>query len=435
MSQSLSIPEQPPSTGAQPIKALLLASEYPPEIKGGLGIYVYELATGLSRLGYEVIVLVYTSGEARVVRQPNLTVHFVPASPASLAQAGQVSFVQTILAFNDDLLAYARQLVDQERPDILHCHDWLLFPIARQLRQQFGLPIVGTFHIFHQGMWQYFGLEPDPEIGAQELALYHEADTLITVSESMRDLITMTYGGLPDRIQVVYNALDPAPFMKLAQQPSARQALRRTIAAPDEPLILYSGRLHPQKGIDALFAAAATVLDSHTSARYVVVGGTDSRESTQLIHDLQQRYAACAPRLKLLGKLPREQLALLYQIADLVVVPSLYEPFGYVAIEAMAAGRPVVASAVGGLAEIVVPEQTGLLVPVIAQADRPHTVVVEALAAAQLRLLDDPALGQRWGQAGQQRVLDLFNLPQLIRTNVGIYRQTLASSRRPVLYD
>ncbi|NPC87285.1 glycosyltransferase family 4 protein, partial [Pyxidicoccus fallax] len=153
---------------------------------------------------------------------------------------------------------------------------------------------------------------------------------------------------------------------------------------------LYTGRLHPQKGITAIFAAAERVLARRPDTRFLLAGGTDSRESTQMVHDLSRRYAHLLPRVKLLGKLPRQQLGLLHRISDVALVPSLYEPFGYTAIEAMSSGLPLVATRAGGPEEIVAHGETGLLVPVhpTSQGEL-REVDVEAFAAAQLSLLED----------------------------------------------
>ncbi|HTN92020.1 MAG TPA: glycosyltransferase family 4 protein, partial [Sorangium sp.] len=137
-------------------------------------------------------------------------------------------------------------------------------------------------------------------------------------------------------------------------------------------------------------------------------------------------------RVKQLGKLPRKQLRFLHRIADMALVPSLYEPFGFTAIEAMASGVPVIAASAGGLSEIVQDGESGLLVPVRQTATDVREVDVERLAAAQLKLLADPALARRLGQAGQRRVAELFQLPRMIQGNLQVFWRLLGRSAAPL---
>jgi glycosyltransferase involved in cell wall biosynthesis len=159
---------------------------------------------------------------------------------------------------------------------------------------------------------------------------------------------------------------------------------------------------------------------------FLLAGGTDSRQSSQMIQDLTVRYAALGARVKLLGKLPRKQLRYLHRIADLALVPSIYEPFGFTAIETMASGVPVIVSAAGGLAEIVQHGESGLHVPVRDAANGEREVDAEALAAAQLALLADKPRARKLGQEGQRRVAERFQISRMIEGNLASYRRLLA---------
>jgi glycosyltransferase involved in cell wall biosynthesis len=202
--------------------------------------------------------------------------------------------------------------------------------------------------------------------------------------------------------------------------------LRQTVAPNQDKIILFAGRLTPQKGITALFKAAEIVIREYPHVRYLLVGEPDYPAAVDMLDSLKQKHRRVMEKTKLLGKLPREQVALLYQIADLAVVPSVYEPFGYAATEAMAAGVPIVATRVGGLAEIIEDARSGLLVPVFEQETGLHEVDVEALALAQLRVLRDEALAQRLSAAGQERVRTKFSLERMVSGTLTVYRQALA---------
>jgi glycosyltransferase involved in cell wall biosynthesis len=419
------------SPNPTPLKALILAMEYTPNVAGGVGTYVYELARGLARGGCKVTVVAYTPGEPEVLREPNLTVHMVPPSKSSLSQAGKLSLVQGIRLFNEDLAHHGRERIREEKPDLIHFHQWHTHRAARVLGQEAGVPVLGTSHYISEPAERWWGQTPDPEILEEERSFYDGSTPVISVSHSMSELIRETYGLAASMLHTIHCAMDPAPFLQPSHKPEEYARLRATVASPADPVVLYTGRLHPMKGISAIFAAAERVLAKRPDVRFLLAGGTDSRESTQMVHDLTKRYAHLRHRIKLLGKLPRRHLGLLHRIADVAVVPSLYEPFGYTAIEAMASGLPLVATRSGGPSEIVVHNETGLLVPVLPGAPGgPRSVDVEALADAQLSLLEDRERARRMGLAGQRRVVDVFNLPRMVAANLALYRKLLGQEVR-----
>lgn len=414
------------SPDSTPLKALILAMEYTPNVAGGVGTYVYELARGLARGGCKVTVVAYTPGEPAVLREQNLTVHLVPPSKGSLSQAAQLSLVRGIRLFNEDLLHHGRERVREEKPDLIHFHQWHTHRAARALGAEFGVPVLGTSHYISEPAERWWGQTPDPEILEEERSFYNGTTPVISVSASMSELIQETYGLSASLLHTIHCAMDAGPFLRPSHSPEDYARLRATVARPEDPVVLYTGRLHPMKGISAIFAAAERVLARRPEVRFLLAGGTDSRESTQMVHELTQRYAHLRHRIKLLGKLPRRQLGLLHRIADLALVPSIYEPFGYTAIEAMASGLPLVATRSGGPSEIVVHQETGLLVPVLpGPPGGRREVDVEALAAAQLTLLEDRERARRMGQAGQQRVVELFSLPRMVAANLSVYRKLL----------
>lgn len=407
------------------LKVMILALEYTPEESGGVGTHAFELARGLSCAGCRVTVLAYTSGEPTTIRAPNLTVYLIAPSTAN---AAQLSIVQGILAFNADLVARASAVIagDDQRPDIIQYYNWITFPAASQLRQLFQIAIAGVIQYISEPIERWWGQTPDEEIVQQEALLFRQAEVLICASRSLRDVIQATYGVPADRMHVVHNGMDVRAFTHSTFTAEQIGNLRRTIAKSGEKIVVFAGRLNPQKGIAALIAAAARVIAQYPHVRYLLAGAPDSQQFTQVVRELLDQHAGVQPKIKLLGKVPRKQLAWLYQVADVAVVPSVYEPFGYVAIEAMAAGVPVVATDVGGLAEIVLHDQTGLLIPVDARATGLHMVDVERLAAAQVALLTDEALAQRLGAAGRQRVAAEFNADKMTRAIIDVYQHTIA---------
>jgi alpha-maltose-1-phosphate synthase len=417
-----------PARATNPLKVMILSMEYSAEVSGGVGTHVVELAEGLIKAECQVGVLAYTPGRPKTLHRSNMTVHLISPSTASFSHAEKQSMAGSILAFNSDLVKKGREVVgrDEWAPDIIQCYNWLTFPAAQELGRVYGIPVLSVIHYLSEPIERWWGQTPNQEILQQEAILFRDGEIFITVSNSMKKIIQSAYGVPGDRIHVVYNGMDLRPFIKPASKPDLIRQLRRTMAGPDEKVVIFAGRLNPHKGITALLDSASQVIAKYPNVRYLLVGEADSREFSQKIEGLLDRYHGLRDRTTLLGKVPRNQLAALYQIADLALVPSVYEPFGYASIEAMAAGVPVIASNAGGLGEIVQHKQTGLLVTVHERTNEPRVVDVGELVSAQLSLLEDEAMAKRLGQAGRQRVLEVFNREAMVQSTMAVYREAIS---------
>jgi alpha-maltose-1-phosphate synthase len=412
------------------LKVMILSLEYSPKLSGGVGTHVMEMSRGLGRAGHQATVITFTPGQAKTLSESNVQVHMIPQNASD--REGR-SMVQSILAFNRDVVNYGRSLIADlgRRPDIINYHNWMTWPAAYELGRMFGIPTLGTIHFLSEPTERWWGQTPDPEIARQEAELFRQAERFIIVSQSMSDIVRATHNVADERISVVYNGLDVEPFMNTLLTGEEVLKLRRSVAADGEKVVLFAGRLSPQKGIDALLASAAQVLAEFPNVVYLIVGEPDMREMVPVIDGLFEQFPALQEKVKMLGKMPRTQLATLFQIADIVVIPSLYDTCPYMTVEAMAAGVPVVATRVGGLAEMVLDGETGRLVPVHANGDGRHHVDVEQLAAAQLALLADGGLARRMGSAGQRRVLSEYTLDKMVRATVEVYRQVIAEQNMP----
>lgn len=412
------------------LKVMILSLEYSPKLSGGVGTHVMEMSRGLGRAGHQATVIAFTPGQAKTLSESNVQVHMIPQSASDTDSR---SMVQSILAFNRDVVNYGRSLIADlgRRPDLINYHNWTTWPAACELGRLFGIPTLGTIHFLSEPTERWWGQTPDPEIVKQEEELFRKAERFIIVSQSMSDIVQATHQVSDERISVVYNGLDVEPFMNPLLKPEEVEKLRRSVAADGEKVVLFAGRLSPQKGIDALVKSAAQVVAEFPNVVYLIVGEPDTREMGPVIDGLFQQYPMLQNRVKLLGKMPRPQLATLFQIADLVVIPSLYDTCPYMTVEAMAAGIPVVATRVGGLAEMVVDGQTGRLVTVHARPGARHEVDVAQLAEAQLSLLTDEALARRMGSTGQRRVISEYTLEKMVKATVDVYRQVIAEQNMP----
>lgn len=409
-----------------PRKVFVFSMEYGPTISGGAGTYAFELVEGLTRFGQEVAVVSSSMGENRIERRGPLTASLVSLADGA-SSASQGSPVGGILSWNERLFAGARRLLADgvPRPDLVHCTNWITFPAARRLAREFGVPLLASIQYLSEPVERWWGQEPDPAIVEQETRMCNEADLLLPVSHSIAGILRQTYQVPEARMQVVHNGLDPASLAPRVQAERLAR-LRTSLLGPGDRLVLFAGRLNPMKGVTFLVEAAARVASARQSVRYALVGGADNRGYGEAVRQVIARHPILEGRILLLGKVPRHQLALLYRAADLAVVPSIYEPFGFASLEAMAAALPVVGTAVGGTAEVVAHGETGLLVPVVPAADGRREVDVEALARAQLTLLDDPEAARRLGEAGRLRLQERFTRERMVAGTLAAFRDCVA---------
>jgi glycosyltransferase involved in cell wall biosynthesis len=406
---------------------MLVSLEYTPALNGGVGTTVYELALGLIQAGHQVVVLTYTPDQPSTLRQPGLEVHFIPSSASDSGSVARLSMVQGILALNDDMAAYGAKLIAEQerRPDVIAYFNFVTFRAASGLGEMFGIPVVGHISFLIDPPERWWGQASDPELVAQERYLYSNSDELMTVSRSMQSLIHEMYGVPECKIHLVHSGLNPQPFMRQAIDQKKIEKLRQVTAPAKEKIIIFAGRLNPQKGISALFESAARVVEEYPDVRYLIAGEADSQSYGQQVKVMFAQYGSLKGRMKFLGKVPREQLAILYRIADLAVMPSVYEPFGYVAIETMAAAVPAIATDQGGFHDIIQHGETGLLVPVREETTGLRAVDVEQLAQAQVLLLRDEAMAKSIGAAGQQHVLKEFTLEKMAGLAVSVFQKMI----------
>jgi glycogen(starch) synthase len=326
------------------MKVLLISWEYPPVIEGGLGRHVRMLSEHLTREGVEVHVL--TRGGARLPADEDrhgVLVHRVcePEFPKEIG-----AFVRWVEEMNTDMYALGVELCERLAPDVIHSHDWLVAGAAERVARQFGVPWVTTVHATEYGRHQgWVQNHPQSHIHAVERLMVRRADQVITCSHYMRSHVSTVFGLSEDRISVILNGLDPAQL-----EPSVADlgALRARFADPHERLVLLVGRLVYEKGFHLALDALAPLV-RRLGVRLVIAGtGTAETELKR-----QSMELGLSARTSFLGWVGDDMLHALYRVADLCIVPSIYEPFGIVALEAMASGCLCVVADTGGLREVV----------------------------------------------------------------------------------
>ncbi len=398
------------------MRILHVSWEYPPVVFGGLGRHVHALAEAQAAAGHDVVVLTQQGGDealpldervhgVRVVRAP----HDPPRIPME-------QFLSAILALDHELTRAAIRLSRTWTPEVVHAHDWLVAHTAITARELFGVPIVATVHATEAGRHQ--GWLPGPhsgEIHQLEWWFTHEARRVITCSRSMRAEITQLFDVHREKVAVIPNGIDVAAW---TAGPAAVAAARSRYAATG-PLVVFTGRLEYEKGVHTLVDAFPRLRRRFPGIRLVVVG----RGGWQTQLEEQVARLRLGRSVEFAGWLTESELCAVTAAADVAVVPSVYEPFGMVALEAAALGTPLVASDTGGLAEIVAHGETGLLVPALDPA---------ALADAITTLLRDDLLARRLAHAARDVLESRYSWAAIAESTCATYVTAVDEERRSI---
>ena len=332
------------------MRILVLSWEYPPRIVGGLGKHVHRLSVSLAEQGHDVHVV--TRGHPEAVPEEILDGVHVVRVPEYPPMIDFGDLIPWVLQFNIAVQVRAAWLLLETEVDVVHAHDWLVAYAAAGIKNTFDLPLVSTIHATEYGRHQ--GNLPGPMnklIHQVEWWLTYEARRVITCSEYMRDQVHGIFELPPGKQDVIPNGGDLEDF----ERPSGVEEFRAARIAPGEKLLFFAGRLEYEKGVQTVLEALPLVLKEEPLRFYVAGVGTHADELKA-----QASRLGVSDRVHFLGFLGDEELRMYYAAADLAVVPSLYEPFGMVALETMASGTPCIAGDTGGLRELVVHEATGL---------------------------------------------------------------------------
>ncbi len=383
------------------MKVAVLTREYPPSIYGGAGVHVDFLTRELRKL---VDVSVHCFGAPR----PNATAH---QPPASLADANPA--LRTI---GTDL-----ELVHAvDGCDLVHSHTWYANLAGHLAGQLYGVPHVLTAHSLEpRRPWKAEQLGGGYRVSSWvERTAYEHADAVIAVSKGMREDVLAVYPFVdPARVHVVYNGIDTALYRPVEEVSAlVRQGIDR-----NRPYLLFVGRITRQKGVPHLLHAAHRV---DPEAQLVLCAGEpDTPElAAEVAAEMEALRAERSGVVWITGMLPRTDLLQLLSHAAVFCCPSVYEPLGIVNLEAMACRVPVVASAVGGIPEVVEDGVTGLLVPYSESAPEEF----EAGLAEKINdLVRDPQRGAAMGKAGRDRAVAEFGWDTVARRTVEIYRALL----------
>ncbi|WP_254548403.1 glycosyltransferase family 4 protein [Catellatospora tritici] len=398
-----------PLAAPKPLRIMMLSWEYPPVVVGGLGRHVHALATSLVAAGHQVTVVTrhapgapleeYAEG-VRIVRAPEDPPLFPLETPTLLAWT---------MAFNHTLTRAALRAAETDHYDVVHGHDWLVTHTAVTLAEHLGRPLVATVHATEAGRHQgWLPADLNKSIHSVEWWLGHRACRVLVCSEYMRWEVSRLLELPMSKVDVIPNGVNGKVWKAPAQK--VREA--RSRFAGDGPLIGFAGRLVYEKGVQHLVDAVPQLADEHPGLKVIIAGDGPYREELQ---DATRRLKL-NKTVDFIGFQSERELPALLAATDATVVPSLYEPFGMVALEAAAAGAPLAVAATGGLAEIVEPGVTGMTFP--------HSDP-EALAGAVGTLLAEPKRAKQIARRALTMVSEKYGWQSIAARTVASYRAAI----------
>ncbi|AFY69872.1 glycosyl transferase group 1 [Thalassoporum mexicanum PCC 7367] len=388
---------------------IALAWEFPPRIIGGLSRHVAALYPELVKLGHKIhLITVEVSGAPAYEVVDGVVVHRVAVEPSD-------DFFHWVANMNKSMAKHALQLIGEFAFDIIHAHDWLVTDAVITIVEQLQLPIVVTIHATEHGRWNGIHNDTQRFVNSKEMKITAIAQNVIVCTNYMRDEVERALHCDRQKISVIYNGLSQKRIEK-AQQARAqtfdRQALRQKYAQPDECIVYYVGRLTYEKGIFMLLNAAPKILAvTQDKVKFVIIG---SGEAYSILLKRQAWDLGIYHKVIFTGFMADEDLYKFQTIADCAVFPSLYEPFGIVALESFAAAVPTVVSDTGGLPEVVRDGKTGVIT---------HTNDSESLARGILKVLQDREFRSSLIENAKQELHDRFTWSKLAQQTEAVYKK------------
>ncbi|MGC5246920.1 glycosyltransferase family 4 protein [Gordonia sp. DT219] len=404
------------------MRVLMVSWEYPPVVVGGLGRHVHHLSTALAAAGHDVVVLTRRPPGTDAVSHPTtdrvaegVRVIAVAEDPPEFAFG--TDMMAWTLAMGHGFIRAGLTILAGERgsratswaPEVVHAHDWIVAHPAIALAEIFDVPLVSTIHATEAGRHSgWVSGRINREVHSVEWWLAADSDALITCSESMRDEVSRLFGPRPADISVIHNGIDIRawPF-----------APRPEPTGP--PKLLFAGRLEYEKGLQDLLAALPRIRRTHPGTTLIVAGaGTQLAWLTE-----QARRHRVSGAVTFLGTVDHHGLVDLMHRCAAIVLPSRYEPFGIVALEAAATGIPLITSTAGGLGEAVRDQATGLS---FAPAD------VAGLAAAVRTTLSDPTAAADRARHARDRLSEDFAWSEVADRTAAVYAAAKRRVRPPL---
>jgi len=378
----------------------MLTWEFPPRIVGGIARHCLGLSKALAKNNHEVhVVTLEFPGAPAFEDIEGVKVHRVRI------ELGHPNFITWTFIFNHFMEKLVAVLNRNFEFNVIHIHDWLTAPVGIASKHYLNKPLVSTVHSTEVGRAQGLHSPDSFLIDGLEWWMTYEAEKIISCSGSMKWELEHHFHLPSEKIIVIPNAIETSKYERRIDREAVK---RRYGIAPYEKIVLFIGRLVPQKGVEYLVKAIPLILQQHRDVKFVIAGDGWSKN---YLEDMA-RSAGFADKVRFLGFISDSELTELTMSSDVLVVPSVYEPFGIVALEGMAAGVPVVAASVGGLSEIIEHDRTGVLV---------YPKNLESLAWGVNRVLSDPGYSNWLVQNAKRKVQEVYSWEAVARRTIEVY--------------
>jgi len=388
------------------LRVMMLTWEFPPRIIGGISPHVYYLSRSLAKNGVKVYVVTCDFPDA----PSHEMLDGVEVYRVDSYKNPSPDFASWVYLMNMNMQREAASLVkDLGGVDIFHAHDWLVANAGIGLKHVFRRPLLATVHSTEYGRRNGIHSDYERMIHETEAWLTYEAWKVICCSNYMVSHVKWVFGLPEDKLVMIPNGVDAKEYEK---SDTDLNQFRRRFALPEEKIVLFVGRLVYEKGIHVLINAVPKVLEK-VNAKFVIVGNGYMQQSLSE----HIRNIGLAHKVMFTGFVDDKTLRNLQKCADVSVVPSLFEPFGIVALEAMAAKSPVVVSDTGGLSEIVEHEVTGIKV----YPNNP-----DSLAWGITRVLLDESLANKLRENAYRKVVETFNWEKISQQTKTVYEGVLS---------
>lgn len=387
------------------MRILALAWEFPPRIVGGISRHVAELYPEIVKRGHEVH-LITVAVENGLVEEivDGIHVHRIPVGANN-------DFFQWVVQMNVNMLNFARQFLAVNSMDLLHAHDWLVEETAIAMTSEFQIPLVSTIHATEYGRCNGIHNDTQRYIHQKEILLTQASQRVIICSEYMRGELQRAFNCPTEKTDVVYNGLSVERWQNITAEHQYDLAdLRSQYAKPEEAIIYFVGRITYEKGIYILLNAMPKVLAAMNDQVRLIIIGTGDAYSILL-----QRQAwdlGIYHKVSFTGFMADADFWKFQKVANCAVFPSLYEPFGIVALESFAAKIPLVVSDTGGLPEVVRHKITGIVT---------HVNDANSLADGIIEVLKNPEYAQTLVDNAQSELRDRFAWEKLAEQTEAVF--------------
>lgn len=381
----------------------MLTWEFPPRIVGGIARHCYGLAKALARLGHEVhVITLDLPGIPDYEEIDGVKVY------RTAVEVGHPNFFTWAFIFNHFMEKRVGDLSREVDFDVFHIHDWLSAPSGIASKHFLKKPLVVTMHSTENGRSGLYNPDAFTIDGMEWWATY-EASKVIVTSNSMKGEICGHFRVPEEKVVIIPNGIDVKKFQVQVDRWAVRS---RYGVNPNEKLVLCVGRLVPQKGIEYLLQAVPMISQRYHDTKFIIVGEGWLRSHLEHVAN----STGYKWKIMFTGFIPDSELVALLLSADVLVVPSIYEPFGIVALEGMAAGVPVVASQVGGLAEVIEHDKTGVFV---------YPRSPESIAWGVAHVLFNPEHTRWMVQNAKEMVRKTYSWEAIAKKTVEVYKEVV----------